>query len=64
MIFANGLTYVVLFAAVCGVTAIVPQASDTVLKMAVVLMLAVRSLLEAANTVPVIAKVDAVIEHL
>ncbi|WP_162267938.1 cyclic peptide export ABC transporter [Thiohalocapsa sp. ML1] len=64
MIFANGLTYVVLFAAVFGVTAVVPQASDTVLKVAVVLMLAVRGLLGAANAVPVIAKVDAAIEHL
>lgn len=64
MIFANGLTYVVLFAAVFGVTAVVPQASDTVLKVSVVLLLAVRGLLGAANAVPVIAKVDAAIEHL
>jgi putative pyoverdin transport system ATP-binding/permease protein len=64
MIFASGLIYVVLFAAVFGVTAVVPQASDTVLKVTVVLMLAVRGLLGVANAVPVIAKVDAAITHL
>jgi len=64
MIFANGLTYVALFAAVFGVTAIVPEASDTVLEVSIILLLAVRGLLGVANTVPVIAKVNAAIASL
>jgi putative ATP-binding cassette transporter len=64
MIFATGLTYVVLFAAVFVVAILAPQASETVLKVSVVLLLVTRGLLGAANAVPVIAKVEAAIANL
>jgi putative ATP-binding cassette transporter len=64
MIFATGLTYVVLFAAVFVVAIVVPQASETVLAVSVVLLLVTRGLLGAANAMPLIAKVEAAIADL
>jgi putative ATP-binding cassette transporter len=59
-----GLTYVVLFAAVFVVAIVVPQASETVLAVSVVLLLVTRGLLGAANAMPLIAKVEAAIADL
>lgn len=64
MIFATGLTYVVLFAAVFVVATLVPQASETVFSVSVVLLLVTRGLLGAANAMPMIAKVEAAIADL
>ena len=64
LIFANTISYLLLFAAVFVIPALIPQTDGTVLKVTAMLLFALGALTAAANAIPFIGKVEAAVANL
>lgn len=64
LIFANTISYLVLFAAVFVIPALVPEVGDTTLKVTAMLLFTLGALTSAANAIPFIAKIEAAVANL